>query len=189
MLAGVLLLTPPAPRTLARIATAGVLLGIAVVMKQHAAAFVAFGGLWLLATGPRANGWSRTVRECLVFAAAALVPYAVVWLVMWRAGAAAELWFWTVTYARDYAGMIPSTPARHSSSGRWGDLVRTAPAFWLLVAVGATTPWWDAPARRAAAFVGWFALCSLAAVCPGCASASTTSSCCCRPRACSRAPR
>ena len=167
MLAGVLLLTPPVPRTLARIAAAGVLLGVAVVMKQHGAAFVAFGGLWVLGTGLRVAGWRRTVRECLLFAAAALVPYAVVCLAMWRAGAGAEFWFWTVTYARFYAGMTPVGAGFAQLLRTAGDFARTAPALWLLVGVGLTTPWWDAPARRAAAFVGWFTLCSAAAVAAG----------------------
>jgi hypothetical protein len=46
-------------------------------------------------------------------------------------------------------------------------LAATGPALWGLVAIGVTTPWWDAPARRAAPFVGLFTLCSLLAVATG----------------------
>jgi 4-amino-4-deoxy-L-arabinose transferase-like glycosyltransferase len=168
MLAGVLLLAPPVPRSLARIAGAGLLLGIAVVMKQHGAAFVAFGGLWLLGSGWGAGrSWRRTAAECLIFGAAALVPYGIVCLALWHAGAGSAFWFWTVTYARFYAGMTAPGAGAAQLVRTLGDLAGTGPALWLLVGIGATTPWWDAPARRAAAFVGAFAVCSAAALAAG----------------------
>ena len=80
-------------------------------------------------------------------------------------------WFWTVTYAREYAALIPlGAGLARARPDRRRDIARTAPALWLLVGVGLTAPWWDAPARRAAAFLGLFALCSVGGRRPGCAS-------------------
>ncbi len=167
MLAGILLLAPPGTPSLGRIAGAGTLLGIGVLMKQHGAAFVACGGLWLLRGGLGAGAWRRTARACLAFAAAALAPYALVCLAMWRAGAFAEFWFWTVTYARSYVTMTPLGAGFAQLAHTLADLGGKAPALFLLAGLGLTTPWWDGPARRVAAFGGLFAVCSAAAVAAG----------------------
>jgi 4-amino-4-deoxy-L-arabinose transferase-like glycosyltransferase len=167
MLAGALLLAPRPPAGAGRIAGAGVLLGVSVLMKQHGAAFVAFGGLWLLLEGVRARAWRHTAGRCLLFAAAALAPYALLCLGLWRAGAFEEFWFWTVTYARTYVTMTPLGAGLAQLGRTMGDMVGAAPALWLLAAVGLTTPWWDGPARGAAGFVGLLAVCSAAAVSAG----------------------
>jgi hypothetical protein len=146
---------------------AGVLLGIAYVMKQHAAAFVAFGALWVVVDAVRRRSPRDAVLEASVFAVAALAPFALVCLLMYAAGAFEPFWFWTFTYAREYVTILPL-------GGALGELRRdvawttgSAPALWLLAVLGATAAWWDPRARRRAGFVAAFTLASCVAVATG----------------------
>src|SRR5207245_2299788 len=76
---------------------AGVLFGIALVIKQHAVSFVLCAVIYRsLAHARRALVWVL---------AGALVPVAAVSLWFAAAGAFGELWFWTVTYASAYASI------------------------------------------------------------------------------------
>jgi hypothetical protein len=164
-LAGILLLAPveraPTP---GRIAGAALLLGIGVLMKQQAAAFVAFGGLWVLA---RAGSWRRRAGDGLLFATAAVLPFALVCLGMHLAGAFGPFWFWTVTYAREYVSMIPLEAGLAQLGGELGRVTGAAMGLWLLAALGAVAPWRDREARPRAWFLAGFTLASVAAVSAG----------------------
>jgi hypothetical protein len=161
-LAGTLLLARTPTR--GRIIAAGLLLGVAVLMKQQAAAFVAFGGSWLVT---RPGPWPARLRAGALFAGAALLPFALVCLGMYRAGAFGPFWFWTVTYAREYATMIPLESGLGQLRLEAGRALGAARALWLLAALGAVALWTDAVMRARAGFVTGFVLASLAAVSAG----------------------
>lgn len=168
MLGGVLLLAPArAAARPARIVGAGLLLGIAFLMKQHAAAFVAFGGLWVLITRVRRAGWTAAAREGGLFAIAALAPFGLTCLTMYMSGAFAPFWFWSMTYAREYATMIPIDVGLAELAMQVATITGSSIALWLLVLVGTTALWWDDASRRAAPFLGSFAVASVAAVSTG----------------------
>ena len=170
MLGGVLLLVDlRTEQRLWRIIAAGVLLGVAVLMKQHAAAFVGFGALMLIVplTNVGRPRPSRAAVECVLYAAAALLPFLLTCLGMFRSGAFDSFWFWTVRYAATYALMPPFELGARELGRQVVAITAASPALWLLVAVGITTPWWDAAARRRRRFLTLFAVASLAAICPG----------------------
>ncbi|OLB99918.1 MAG: hypothetical protein AUH30_03980 [Candidatus Rokubacteria bacterium 13_1_40CM_68_15] len=77
--------------------TAGVLLGVALVVKQHAVSFVLCAAMYL--------GLARARRALVFVLAGALVPVVAVSLWLAAAGAFPEFWFWTVTYASAYASI------------------------------------------------------------------------------------
>jgi 4-amino-4-deoxy-L-arabinose transferase-like glycosyltransferase len=170
MLAGVLLLVDLGrQRRLRRIAGAGLLLGLAVLMKQHAAVFVAFGALALLvpmhgATRVRPR---RLIAECALFAVASLLPFALTCLGIYATGAFSSFWFWTVSYASTYAVMIPFSLGVRQLGQQIVDITTASPALWLLAALGATALWWDGAVRRRARWLALFTITSLVAVCPG----------------------
>lgn len=169
MLAGVLVLArPDATRRMAHVALAGVLLGIAVLMKQHGAAFVVFGGLYLLARGlAERRAWGTLLAELALFGVAAVAPFGLTCAAMAAAGAFEPFWFWTVTYAGEYAVLIPLDVGLGALRTQLGRLGGAAPLPWALALLGATALAWDLPARRAASFLALFAACSFAAVVPG----------------------
>lgn len=133
---------------------AGVLLGLAFIMKQPGAAFGLFGALYLLSAG----GWSQenfrsSARRLVWFVAGTIVPFAVTCLVLWRAGVFAKFWFWTFSYAYQYGTNV-------SASDGWQFFVKNFPkaslsaiALWLLAALGLTSFLWSRKARARADFL------------------------------------
>lgn len=170
LLGGLLLLVrAQAPRPPLTLVTAGLLLGLAVLMKQHAAVFLAFAVLWVTATAAAAGrrAWRTAGREGAILTGSALVPFGATCLGMWASGAFGAFWFWTVRYAREYAALIPLAVGL-GELGRQAVRITTASVpLWLLAALGATALAWDAPARRRASFLGGFATASLLATVPG----------------------
>jgi hypothetical protein len=148
------------------LAAAGVLAGVAVLMKQHGAAFVLFGVLVLLAERP-AREWRAAATGALIFAGAALLPFGLTALAMAGAGAFGPFWFWTVVYAREYAAIVPLDAGLRGLLEAVRDIAGSAVALWVLVAVGASALWWDPEARRRAGFVALWAGCSALAVALG----------------------
>jgi hypothetical protein len=127
---------------------AGLLLGLAFIMKQPGAAFGLFGALYLL----NAGGWSQerlrsSVRRLVWLVAGAVVPFVVTCLVLCRAGVFAKFWFWTFSYAYQYGTNL-------SPSDGWQLFVKnfckaslSAIALWLLAALGLTSFLWSRKAR------------------------------------------
>src|SRR5258707_1869063 len=76
-------------------------------MKQPAIFFICFGATYLLFRDWRAR---LTVRQTLLrnglFITASVLPLAGTAFWLWRVGVFAKFWFWTVLYAREYAGVI-----------------------------------------------------------------------------------
>lgn len=152
----------------ARVVGAGLLLGLGYVMKQHGAAFVGFGLLWTTAAARgRGEAWRSAMADAIAFVLAASAPFLAVCALMFRDGAFSAFWFWTVTYAREYATLIPLAQgiARLREQLAWVGGSMTA--LWALVLVGATALAWDDIGRRHAPFLLLLLVVSLAAVCPG----------------------
>jgi len=79
-------------------------MGLALVMKQPGAVFIIFGVqeiAW--------NGWKepeerkRLGARLLAYGVGVAIPYLVTCAVLWRAGVFGRFWFWTVSYASQYA--------------------------------------------------------------------------------------
>ena len=173
VLAGVLVLSWLEPEHRARrrralVTMAGALLGIAVVMKQQAAAFVAFGSVYVLLDAAwRRRTIASAAFDAASFLAAALLPYGVVCLAMYRDGAFGPFWFWTVTYAREYVGVVPLADGMSALRGEAIELADAVPGAWLLAGTGLAALVWDGTSRRQAWFLALFAVASFAAVTPG----------------------
>jgi hypothetical protein len=166
---GLLLLAGRAsPRRPGRTLLAGALLGLAVLMKQQAAPFVALGGGWILWSGWRSGARRReTWRDVLVLAAGSLIPLSVIALVFAAQGVLDRFWFWTFQYAREYVGEVPLDEAWPAFLMGWSDITRhTWPVWWLGI-LGFAALWlgrWDANARvRITLLVG----ASLVSILPG----------------------
>lgn len=165
-LAGTWLLLRPGPVRLRAAFLAGLLFGAAFLMKQHAAAFVAWGAV-CLGLRERGQGRRRLASAEGSLLAGAAVPYGALCLYMAAIGAFDGFWFWTVTYARQYVAQVPVSAAAGLllSSSRsaigWNFLV------WIAAAAGAAWAFRDATLRAARPHLVAFALCSFAAVVPG----------------------
>jgi 4-amino-4-deoxy-L-arabinose transferase-like glycosyltransferase len=153
----------------ARCVWAGLLLGLAVLMKQHAATYVVAAAAWLVWRVVRQPDQPRrhAVELVLALGAGALAPFVVMLLVLQRAGVLDRFWFWTFQYAAEYVSQFSLAEAFIALRFSVGSITQATWAIWLLAGAGALALWrgrWPADTR---AFVAFLALGSVAALCPG----------------------
>jgi hypothetical protein len=167
LLGGMLLLARSSPpRAGSTLALAGLLFGLAIVMKQHAVVLFVFGVFWVASTAWRIS-WRAAAREGIVLAGASLAPFGAVCAFMAATGAFTPFWFWTVRYAREYAALVPPALARVEFRRHVVEITTASAPLWTLVAVGVTALGWDGPTRRRAPLLAGFAAASLLATVPG----------------------
>ena len=138
-LGGFALLIGNKPAGVRRVFVAGILFGLATLMKQNGAAFGAFAAVWLVRQdlGPGRRDVPRTLKRVIAIAAGGLLPLAMTGVWLWQAGVWAKFWFWTVLYARSYVSILSvgeslrtsSSPCRPSQrrrlvSGPWRSSAR-----------------------------------------------------------------
>ncbi len=154
MIGAFLLLLDTRPRSLV---IAGFLLGLAIVIKQHAAVFLVGGAvlLWLQPQGPRGR-WRRI--GLLMIGPAVCLMTLCVWLL--AAGVFDRFWFFTVEYVTRYVSQAPLMGA----VGRWLRLFTSMWALWVLVLIG-LAGMNRLKGRRA--FIAVFFIASLMATVPG----------------------
>ena len=118
---------------------AGVLLGIAVLMKQSGIVFVVFAGIWVLwqQWSPREGRVPRVLMGEIALAAGAALPLALLVLSLWRAGVLARFWFWTIVYASEYGGQIQLQDIPSVFAESVGSLMRWTYPLWILAAAAA----------------------------------------------------
>jgi 4-amino-4-deoxy-L-arabinose transferase-like glycosyltransferase len=138
----------------------GILYGLAFLMKQHGIFFMLFGALYLVRH-------RSSLRTLATFAGAAILPYALTCLILWRAGVFPNFWFWTVTYARAYAARVPLSTGIAYLMSTIQDIWAASPALWAVAALGSFLVFWMRETRPRAAFAVAFLTFSFATACPG----------------------
>jgi hypothetical protein len=88
----------------------GLLLGLAFLMKQQGICFGLFGFVFLMwaAALSRELFSKRFAGKMLAFGTGLVLPYGLTCLLLAAAGVFDRFWFWTVVYARVYAGEMPA---------------------------------------------------------------------------------
>lgn len=127
---------------------AGLLMGLAFLMKQPGAVFGLFGALYLLETG----GWGAaklkiSLRRLLWFVVGWILPFGITCLVLWRAGVFPKFWFWTFSYAYRYGTEVDAAQAWQLFVENFRTVCLSAIGLWLLAAVGLTSFLWTRKAR------------------------------------------
>jgi 4-amino-4-deoxy-L-arabinose transferase-like glycosyltransferase len=138
----------------------GILYGLAFLMKQHGIFFMFFGALYLVRH-------RSSLRTLATFAGAAILPYALTCLILWRAGVFPNFWFWTFTYARAYAARIPLSTGIAYLSSTIQDIWAANPALWVIAALGSFRVFLSRETRPRAAFALAFLAFSFGTACPG----------------------
>jgi hypothetical protein len=72
---------------------------------------------------------------------------------LWRAGVIAKFWFWTVLYAREYAGVIPISQGFRLFFQQIGTVIGLGWPLWALAALGMGASFLDKAMRNAAFFI------------------------------------
>ena len=145
-----------------------VLLGLAFLMKQHGAAFIAFAAIYLffseLCRQPFI--WKHFVARGVLFLVGVL-PFIVTCLVLWWAGVFERFWFWTFKYAQQYVAITSLAKGLYILKARMFQMVSSAILLWVLAGIGLVIVLWQSRTNRHSLFVAGLLLFSFLAVCPG----------------------
>jgi len=146
----------------------GLLLGLAFLMKQPGILFLFFAVLYLLKTEwKRPMDWAGLTKRMGSLLSGAALPFALTCVVLLAAGVFKAFWFWTFSYAQQYAARL-SLAEGFSILGDMISIVTQPATFvWIIAAVGITALFWNRDLRTHAAFIAGFAVFSFLAVCPG----------------------
>ena len=147
----------------------GLLLGMGVLVKQHAGVFIPFAVLYLLWAQLRVRpiAWADTLRKEGLLLAGSAIPVALAFVLLYAFGVFKEFWYWSFVYAREYLSEVPlndiwftfSFQLRHASGG--------FVLLWLIGAIGLVLLFLDRRFEGKRACLGGFALFAFLAACPG----------------------
>lgn len=125
---GAILLLDPEEKSKWRILAGGVAMGMAMVMKQPGASFIAFGALYLIV---------KRVRVVPLYLAGAALPFAFTCLFLWRAGVFGKFWFWTVSYGEQYGSIVDAGTGFLLLIGTLPKIIGPSFLLWAVAAMGA----------------------------------------------------
>jgi hypothetical protein len=147
----------------------GICFGLAFLMKQPGGLFAVFAVgyvAWVLRR-ERHQPVGAVVRQTAMLAGAAAIPFLVVCVVLAASGVFGTFWFWTFSYASQYASRVPFGDGWQLLTEAMGSIAAPAAGLFTLAIVGLTAIFWDQKARTARAFLVGFFVFSFFAVCPG----------------------
>ena len=147
----------------------GICLGLAFLMKQPGALFAIFAVChlsWVLLR-ERRQPVGRVVGQAALLAGAATIPFLLVCVVLAASGVFGKFWFWTFTYAWQYATRVPFGDGLQLLTEELGAIASPAAGLFAFAVLGLSAIAWDRKARTAGAFLGGFFVFSFLGVCPG----------------------
>jgi Dolichyl-phosphate-mannose-protein mannosyltransferase len=146
---------------------AGLLFGLAFLMKQPGLVFAAWAVVYLLQRRLIVSRDWRAGRQLTALILGAALPFAITCFVMWRTGEFHNFWFWTFTYVRQYGSAVPIQAGVKLFYMTGSRIFESAPAIWVLALVGLTAFAWTPCARSGAFFASSLLMFSLVAVSAG----------------------
>jgi hypothetical protein len=169
-LAGVVLLQNLDDRTsAARVFSAGLLIGLAVLMKQTGAAFGLFAASWILwyelSSGQRP--WRRLATRLTWLALGGLLPLILACFVIVLAGDFHQFWFWGFQYAGAHGGVLSWGHGIQWMFDNLGLQFAAAPGLWGAAILGLMLLFCDRSLQGWRYFIVSLSFFSFLAVCPG----------------------
>jgi hypothetical protein len=129
-----LLLQAVESRSKWRIAASGVLLGLAVLMKQPGIAFVLFGAVYLAYSHAEPR-W-KAIREIAILLAGAAAPFAITCVLLLRTGVFGKFWFWVFSYGAQYGSAIRPLDGLLLLIGTLPSVIGANAPIWLVATAG-----------------------------------------------------
>ncbi len=150
----------------ARFFLSGLLLGFALLIKQHAVFFCLFGAVYLsyrVITQPL-----KKPRLTLgLFAAGGLAPVILSALLYQVTGNSSDFWFCTFLYPLEYVSMVPLDQGFENFKWVFEQILESNFPILLLALLGLVSVGWRKDVRREYKFLIGFFVCSFLAVTPG----------------------
>jgi hypothetical protein len=169
-LAGVVLLQNLDDHTsAARIFFAGLLIGLAVLMKQSGVAFGLFAISWIVRCGISSGQkrWPSVATRLAWLALGGLLPLVLTGLILVFRGEFGRFWFWTFQYAGAHGGVFPWGNGIQWMFDNLGLQFAAAPGLWGATILGLVLLFCDRSLQRWRYFIVSFSAFSFLAVCPG----------------------
>jgi 4-amino-4-deoxy-L-arabinose transferase-like glycosyltransferase len=166
----ILLLRADETKSTALFFLCGLAFGCAFLMKQPGILLGAFAFLYLAINSWPKNRreWGPWAKHLSIFLLGAALPFALTCALLYRAGVFANFWFWTFSYARQYANTVPLLAGWALLKASCSYILSfTTPWLWVLALAGIFAFVWDATVRPRAVFVLGLLIFSFAAVCLG----------------------
>jgi hypothetical protein len=153
----------------ARIFSAGLLLGLAVLMKQSGAAFGVFAAVWVVKRegSRRDRCWRSLLVRLGCLALGGILPLVLMCLVLKTLGVFDRFWLWTFRYAGAYGSTIAAAQGVKTLFAASSELFKAAPGLWSMAGLGLALLFCERSLARWRFFVVSLALFSFLAVCPG----------------------
>jgi 4-amino-4-deoxy-L-arabinose transferase-like glycosyltransferase len=147
----------------------GLLLGLSFLMRQHAAAFIVFAGLYFLGFQAihRDVAWRLWARQLAIVILGTAGPFALTCLVMWLDGSFGRFWFMNFIYAPGCVGEISLAVGVRNFRTNITKIIAPAISIWCLAGIGLSSLAWDRDTRKEWLFVVLFTLFSFLSICPG----------------------
>jgi hypothetical protein len=95
------------------------------------------------------------------------LPFAVTCVVLAVAGVFGPFWFWTITYAREYATAVSAAQLHGVLAGALSASVGPDLVFWIIAGFGAVIFWWERRLRARLLFMAGFLVAGVMALCAG----------------------
>ncbi|MEW6668823.1 MAG: hypothetical protein AB1512_26730 [Thermodesulfobacteriota bacterium] len=148
---------------------AGLMLGVAFVIKQHGLAFLLFGLCFSACAGPPGSGraWGRGLRNLAWVGSGSVLPFLLMVALMSGYGVFGRFWFWTFTYASRYVTMTSPLDGFVWLRSFMGHLVSSAPIPWILSFAGLLCLLPHSGTARQKGFAAGLLFSSFAAISPG----------------------
>jgi hypothetical protein len=147
----------------------GLLAGLAFIMKQPGIFFVLFSGLYLVKSEwKRPFDWNGAARRGGLFLLGAVLPFSLTCLILFWAGVFPKFWFWTFSYALEYATAVRFSDGLQNLWVTARYVIGPVVWIWIIAGGGLLVLLFRNRTDRACAFfAAGFLLFSFAAVCPG----------------------
>lgn len=146
---------------------AGFLLGTAFVCKQPGIVFTIFGAVYLAFAERNALKTWTGIRHLSSYCAGAISPFILTCMVMLLGGELGRMWFWTFSYARQYAAVTRLREGWENLFVLGSSAVEVAPWLWILTALGIVALAWDSHLWKHAFFLLGLLMASLSGLCAG----------------------
>ena len=147
----------------------GLLLGLSFVMKQPGIFFVLFAVAlysWSeLRTRPLS--WRRFSVRGSLLVLGTIAPFGITCLVLRALGVFDRFWFWTFSYAREYATHVPVSIGFQNFFSRAPNAVEPSILIWIIAGVGLVALFWLQDFRPQKPFLLGLLFFSFLSVCPG----------------------
>lgn len=147
----------------------GLLVGVSFVMKQPGIFYILFALLYylLIEWQARPIDWRRFAVRGGFMMLGTFMPFGLTCLILWGLGVFGRFWFWTFTYAGQYATRLSVSEGIHNFSTMTSRVVGSSIVIWLIAAVGLVALICHRDLRAQKTFVlGLLVTCFLA-ICPG----------------------